>query len=64
MQTVQIKFRSAEEKTWQGGILVAEGLEDAYVICGCCGGIFEMDDVDEMVIFSDWVDVSSEIMGN
>ena len=46
-----------------------------YIICGCCGVVLKIDDIikdaekagihfdDAVVEYGDWVDISSEIMG-
>lgn len=43
-----------------GGILV----DNTYVICGCCGGVFEKDEVSILHIYTDWVDINEEITGD
>lgn len=58
MTTQQIKFRPVGEEAFFGGILV----NNEYVICGCCGGVYEPDDIEEFERLS-WVDISEEIMG-
>lgn len=56
-----------EEGTWQCGI----AYED-YIICGCCGGIFYIDDViggspdyiqQPIHEYESWVSISEEIRG-
>ena len=56
-----------EEGTWQCGI----AYED-YVICGCCGGIFYIDDIiggapeyiqQPIHEYKSWVNISEEIHG-
>lgn len=43
------------------------------IICGCCGGVYEIADIYEacsieseepIVVYEDWVDISEEICGN
>ena len=62
----QVMFAD-EEGTWQSGI----AYED-YIICGCCGGIFYIDDViggapdyiqQPIHEYESWVDISEEIKG-
>ena len=60
----QCKFRPFGEEAWQGGIYVNINLEYAYIICGCCGAVFEMDDIADLEIFDDWVNLSEEIIGD
>lgn len=52
-----------------GGIGIYE--EDANhdeilvnVICGCCGSIFEPDEVVVVEKFEHWIDINEEIIGN
>lgn len=44
-----------------GGILI----DDRYIICGECGGVFDLADGDAEIIerFPAWVDLSDEIIG-
>lgn len=67
MQPTQVKFKPIGEEAWQGGILFTKetdaAIEDAFVVCGCCGSIYEMDDIEELVVFSNWIDISQEIIG-
>ena len=64
METQQILFQDGEANLL-GGIL----LNDRYIICGCCGGVIDLEDPDDSegvaIIrkFSIWVDISSEIIG-
>ena len=66
----QVKFRSnidedivecKEEAI--GGIAIYENKKLQYVICGCCGGIFEPDEC-EIVEVLEWLPISDEIMGD
>lgn len=45
----------------RGGILMENG-----VVCGCCGGFFELDDEDMTIVeeYGFWNDISNEIMGD
>ena len=60
----QVRFRPIGEEAWQGGIYINNNLEDAYIICGCCGHTYELYDVDEYYFYDNWVDLSEDIMGN
>ena len=65
MITKQVYFRSEGEDAYIGGILCMEkedDLKNAFIICGCCGGIIEIDEVEEMEIYPTWVGFSDEIM--
>lgn len=61
MKTQQIKFHVQGEQSNHGGILV----DDKYIICGCCGSVFEMDDEEVIVIekYNYWVALDDEIIG-
>ncbi len=59
----QVKFRPIGEQAWQGGIYINYHLEDAYIICGCCGHIIPMQEIEEYELFEDWVNLSEEIIG-
>lgn len=58
MTTQQIKFRTIYEEEFFGGILI----DKKYFICGCCGGVFEGDEIEEYKPLS-WVNISEEIKG-
>lgn len=62
MFTQQVRFRCEGDDAYLGGILVEDG-EKSFVICGCCGGVFEMDDIEEIQKYENWVDLSNEIIG-
>ena len=62
MFTKQVRFYLEGENVLYGGILVEDG-NDSYVICGCCGSIIEMDDIEEIDEFENWIDISNEIIG-
>ena len=57
METKMIKFEVDEEVF--GGILV----DGKYVICGCCGSVFEADEVTILKEMS-WIDISESILGD
>lgn len=56
-----------EDGVWRGGIAYRD-----EIICGCCGGIYEIDEVIEFAPeyvqqpihkYENWVDLSDEIRG-
>ena len=63
----QVKFWDGEN--WCAGIMVGQ-----HIVCGCCGGIFDVDEVlqdgreegieNPIEIFETWVDLSDEIRDN
>ena len=62
MTTQQVRFRLEGDTTYFGGILVKDG-KKSFVICGCCGGIAEMDEIEEIKKYENWVDLSEKIIG-
>lgn len=69
MVTKQCKFADLYGDV-HGGIYImtngqTEDIENDYIICGCCGGIFQLDDdsIDWWSIYPDWVNISQEIIG-
>lgn len=67
MITKQCKFTDFDGIV-HGGIYVmtngqVEDLENDYIICGCCGTIFELDDIEDYSIYKTWVNISDEIIG-
>ncbi len=62
MITKQVKFVDVDEHTIHGGILIIQG-DEQYIICGCCGGVFEIEDVEIVKEFPDWIDISDSIIG-
>ena len=66
MITKQVCFRAEGEDAYFGGVLVSKGkvpTDGDFIICGCCGGIYHMDEVEEMEPYENWVNISDEIMG-
>lgn len=55
----QIKFKDFDGVVL-GGILDEE---HNIIICGCCGGTFELDEVEIIEYYKDWVNISYEIIG-
>jgi len=63
IRPMQVRFTDPE-----GNRLGGIGFEK-YLICGCCGGVFETTDfedegVSDIEIFPVWVDISDEITGD
>lgn len=66
MITKQVCFRAEGEDAYFGGILVSKDevpTDDDFIICGCCGGIVTLDEVEEMEPYDDWADASDFILG-
>ena len=43
---------------WQVGIAYQD-----EIICACCGGLFEIEEIDIIHAYADWVDIATEIVG-
>ena len=56
----QIKFHEVGEDIEIGGIL----LDDGNIVCGCCGSLFEPEDVEIIKEYESWIDLSEEIKGD
>ena len=56
----QIKFHEVGENIEIGGIL----LDDGNIVCGCCGSLFEPEDVEIIREYENWIDLSEEIKGD
>lgn len=60
MNVKQVKFKVIEDSDEIfGGIMV----DNEYIICGCCGAVFEIDDVIICKIYESWLNISEEIIG-
>lgn len=54
----QVLFRDPDnEEGFIGGIAYRD-----EIICGCCGGIFELNEVSDLLPI-DWIDISDSIRG-
>lgn len=63
----QVKFRPEGENEYFGGIYVqSHELEDGFIICGCCGSVYEIEDItkEDIQIYENWVNISEEIIGD
>ena len=56
----QVKFHEIGEDIEIGGIL----LDDGNIVCGCCGSLFEPEDVEIIKEYENWIDLSEEIKGD
>lgn len=54
----QCAFRDMIGSDWFGGIAYQN-----YVICGHCGGRVNFEDIEHLNIYSEWINISDEIMG-
>lgn len=63
MDTYQVKFKILGGKGIYGGICV-EDIDRKYVICGCCGFIFPINEIEIIKRYADWVNLSEEIKGD
>lgn len=60
----QVKFIDNEGEI-HGGIakINCETDKMEYVICGCCGGLFEMDEIKIVRVYN-WIDLDEIILGD
>ena len=56
----QIKFHEVGEDIEIGGILI----DDGNIVSGCCGSLFEPEDVEIIKEYESWIDLSEEIKGD
>ena len=59
MLTKQCVFKD-EDGNLTGGIYIEIG-DEKYIICGCCGGVFELEDVADLKLFDTWVNIEEEM---
>lgn len=52
-----------EEGKTYGGIAWIDCERLDYVICGCCGAIFNAEDVEIVERYTDWMDLTQAIVG-
>lgn len=59
MTTMQVKFYDKDNDTINYGILI----NDNTIICACCGGVFDVNEDDVVILkkYNYWVDFSNEI---
>lgn len=74
--TIQEMVRSGvavQVMFYDGDDMCSGILHGKHIICGCCGGVFEVDEVidnaradgkNAIEMFNTWVDVSDEIKGD
>lgn len=60
MKAKQVKFKDFDGVIL-GGILIED---EEIVICGCCGVIFEVEEIEIVEVYNYWVDLSSDIIGD
>lgn len=58
MEIRQVRFID-EENIIHGGIMV----NGEYIICGCCGSVYEVEEVEILDTYDYWVPLSNEIIG-
>ena len=55
----------ADERILYGGIAHYNAHDEIdYVICGCCGGVMEAEEVEIVKVFDWWVPLCDEIIGD
>ena len=58
--TAQVAFMDMGLSEVKGGIYI--GCLDG-ILCGCCGNLIPLSDIDYLCIYDDWVDLSDCITG-
>lgn len=59
----QVIFKDPDKHVL-GGIMVKNG-RDTFIICGCCGGVFEYEELGkENVKIIPWINIEEEIRGD
>ena len=46
MLTQQVQFWDDDNKEWFGGIMI----DNEYIICGCCGSVYECNELEKKKI--------------
>lgn len=60
MYVTQVLFKDPE-----GEMNTGICIDNKYVICGCCGSVFDEDDIDfEWICHLPWIDISDAIKGD
>lgn len=63
MITKQVIFKDPDAHVL-GGIMVNDG-HNTFIICGCCGGVFEYEELGkDNVKIIPWIDIEEEIRGD
>lgn len=58
MTVKQVEFYDGENQECHSGILI----DNDYIICGCCGGVFEVEDWTNIIyIHDDWTNIENTI---
>ena len=57
----QVKFRPLGEEAILYGIWNTKAKE---VICGCCGGVYNHEEIELIKVYNDWIDISNVIAGD
>lgn len=67
----QVKFEvinpdliNEDEGNIFGGIAIVNGGTITNVICGCCGSVFEPEDIKILERYDDWMDLTETIVGD
>jgi hypothetical protein len=58
METKMVMFKDPDGEIL-GGIMV----DNKYIACGCCGGVFEVDEVTIIKVLT-WINISDAILGD
>lgn len=58
----QVRFVDGGGNIWGGILVMVDDLP--YIICGCCGSVLELDEVEILEEYDTWANLSDEIIGN
>ena len=64
MTAKQCSFVDEDGNVYGGILCDFVGVDEAFIICGCCGGIVDPEEVTIVKTYDNWVDLSKEIIGD
>lgn len=61
----QISFRLDDETMKNEGRKCWFGIAyHGHIICGCCGGVFEVEECEQITQYADWIDIEDALGGD
>ena len=60
----QVQFKANDTESLTGGIAIYEDDKLQGIICGCCGGFIEPEDIEKIEPFKAWMDIEADIRGD
>lgn len=62
---MQVSFRTDDETMKEEGRKCWFGIAyHDHIICGCCGGVFEVEECEQITEYESWLDIESELGGD